>query len=219
MSYKVDLHTHSYGSYDGGLTLENYRNMIESSGLDYIAITDHGTVDHAKNIQKKLGKFGKNIIVGEEIKTTDGEIIGLYLQESIKNGMTLPRTVAAIRAQGGLVYIPHPFETVRSGISENGLSQIIKQVDIIETCNGRAVFQNRGVDAERWADTYGLARAASSDSHGWYGWGRTYSIVTAQPEEHSLVGLLAAATYLKKTVGIVGLLYPKINRVRKTVLK
>lgn len=211
MSCRIDLHTHSYGSPDGCLTAQDYRAALKQ--LDYIAITDHGTVETAQQIKKELGKQGVRIIIGEEIKTTDGEIIGLYLAKSIPEGMSPLETVRAIRAQGGLVYIPHPFETVRSGISETGLAGIIEQVDIIETHNGRAIFQNKGSLAEEWAARYHLAAAASSDAHGRHGWGKTYSILKDAPTKTSLIDLLKGASYSKKSVGL-GILYPKVNRIR-----
>lgn len=212
MSLRIDLHTHSYGSPDGCLTVRDYRAALAK--LDYIAITDHGTVGAAVQIKKALGEQGDKIIIGEEIKTTDGEIIGLYLQESISEGMTPVDTVEAISRQGGLVYVPHPFETVRSGISENGLAEIIQSVDIIETYNGRAVFQNRGELAAKWAAKHQRVMAASSDAHGRHGWGETYSVINGPPSRDLLVKLLRTAAYSKKTVGL-GILYPKVNRIRK----
>ena len=210
---RVDLHTHSYGSPDGGLTQKDYKMALTAGTLDYVAVTDHGTIEAAAAIKKTLGELGERIIIGEEIGTTDGEIIGLYLNEPIAEGLTPLETAEAIHAQGGLIYIPHPFETVRRGISEKGLEKIIRHVDIIETCNGRAVFQNRGGLAAEWAAKYHCASAASSDAHGRYGWGRTYSILEDTPTRESLVRLLARATYSKKSVGL-GILYPKVNRIR-----
>lgn len=212
VSYRIDLHTHSYGSPDGSLKARDYQTLL--SRLDYIAITDHGTVKAAQHIKTELGEQGKRIIVGEEIKTTDGEIIGLYLKKTIPQGLSPQATVAAIRTQGGLVYVPHPFETVRSGISEASLEKIIADVDIIEVWNGRAVFQNRAELAVKWSTRHNLAAAASSDAHGVYGWGRTYSIIHTIPTHATLVALLKQASYSKKTVGL-GILYPNINRIRK----
>jgi predicted metal-dependent phosphoesterase TrpH len=213
VSFRIDLHTHSYDSPDGGLTTDDYQNALKAKKLDYIAITDHDTIEAALQIKDRLGDLGERIIVGEEIATTDGEIIGLYLHSTIPEGMSPSQTVKAIHAQGGLVYIPHPFETVRSGISERSLKQIITEVDIIETHNGRAVFQNRAELAAKWAAEYGLAAAASSDAHGRHGWARTYTRIENVPERDTLAGILSSASYSKKTVGL-GILYPKVNRIR-----
>jgi predicted metal-dependent phosphoesterase TrpH len=213
--YKVDLHTHSIDSPDGGLDLRHYGAALEQGRLEYIAITDHDRIDAAQHIQRELGDC---IIVGEEITTEDGEIIGLYLRKRVPSGLSLKRAVQAIRRQNGLVYVPHPFETVRKGLSLDALHSIAGLVDIIEIRNGRAVFQNQSEDALHWAAMHGVAGAASSDAHGLHGWGKTYSRLNEAPTRETLVRLLERATYATDTVGIRGLLYPKFNRVRKKFL-
>ena len=210
--YKIDLHTHSYGSPDGGLKIRHYRRMLDEAGLDFVAITDHGRIDAALALQEALGD---QIIVGEEIKTTEGEIIGLYLREAIPSGLTPRETIKRIRAQGGLVYIPHPFETVRSGLSERALQKIAESVDIMEVHNGRAVFQNHSNQAAAWVKHHeGVVGAASSDAHGYRGWGKTYSCVSERPERDTLAALLGDASYAVHAPGVIGLLYPKLNRAR-----
>lgn len=211
-TYKVDLHTHSTGSPDGGLTKRHYQFFLDNNLLDYIAITDHNRIDIAQQYQAELGG---RIIVGEEVMTTEGELIGLHLSELLEPGQTALATAQAIKAQGGLVYVPHPFETVRSGISEKTLEQIARHVDIIEGYNGRAIFQNRGALARKWAAKLQVPIAASSDAHGRTGWGYTYSLLDAAPTRASLISLLKSAAYSRRSVGI-GVVYPKLNRlVRK----
>ena len=213
----LDLHTHSYGSPDGGLSLNEYRRMLESGKLDVVAITDHGSIKTAQDIQAKLGELGERIIIGEEIKTTDGEIIGLYLNESIPEGMTPAETVVAIRAQAALVYVPHPFEKIRSGMSKAGLASILPDVDIVESFNGRAYGRNpekKLRELTDYVDNIHWSYAASSDAHGGIGWGRTYSIVDTLPTKDSLVTLMKSASYSRKRVGL-GILYPKVNRIHK----
>jgi len=209
--YKIDLHTHSEGSPDGALRIRHYRAMLERGGLDAIAVTDHDTIALAEALRAELGD---RIIIGEEISTMDGEIIGLYLQQAIPPGLSARQTVRAIKAQHGLVYVPHPFETVRKGLSAKMLDSIAADVDIIEIRNGRAVFQNKSEDALHWAALHGVAGAASSDAHGWRGWGRTYSMVSELPTAATLVRLLERATHNTQTVGWVALAYPKFNRLR-----
>jgi predicted metal-dependent phosphoesterase TrpH len=182
--------------------------------LDYIAITDHNTLDFALAARAALGKA---IIVGEEITTREGELIGLFLQSVIPGGLSSADTVIRIHSQGGLVYVPHPFETVRSGITLSALNSIAAEVDIIEVHNGRAVFQNRGAQAKAWAQARRTAGAASSDTHGWHGWGNTYSSIDRAPEADTLPDVLQAARYQSGTVGLRGLLYPTYNRLRKAL--
>lgn len=216
MRYRVDLHTHSIGSPDGGLKTADYRKAIYSGQLDYIAITDHGSIGMALQIRQELGELGKRIIIGQEVMTDEGEIIGLYLKKTIADRMTLKKTVQEIQSQGGLVYVPHPFETVRSGLSLEGLAKVRKHVDIMEVSNGRAVVQNRGRLARQWAEQHKIAGAASSDAHGRRGWGRTYSVIRDQPTRQNLVAQLMGGKKRRGKVG-VGVLYPKANRIRKAV--
>ncbi len=214
MSYKVDLHTHSYGSPDGALRAAEYRRKLESGALDFIAITDHDRIDSALQIRGELDKLGDRIIIGEEISTADGELIGLYLTDLVPAGLSAVETTQAIRGQGGLVYVPHPFETVRSGMPEAVLGSIAEDVDIVETYNGRAAFQDCGAAATAWAEAHDKPVAASSDAHGRIGWGRTYSELAEPPTRDNLARLLDGATYGRSRVGI-GILYPKLNRIRK----
>jgi predicted metal-dependent phosphoesterase TrpH len=214
MIYKVDLHTHSVASPDGALTLAHYQRALDKKMLDYIAITDHNSVAFALEAQAILGE---HIIVGEEITTLEGEIIGLYLTTPVPAGRPLADTVQLIRDQGGLVYAPHPFETVRSGVTKDALDTVSDAVDIVEVHNGRAVFQNRHQEASAWAAAHKLPGAASSDAHGWHGWGKTYSLLDKVPAKDTLVSLLHAAKYTVGSPGIAGMLYPKFNRLRKVV--
>ncbi len=210
--FKIDLHTHSIGSPDGGLSVEHYRRMLTSGGLQAVAVTDHDSVSVALALRKQLGN---QIIIGQEITTTEGEIIGLFLKRLVPPALSPEETIQHIRRQNGLVYIPHPFETVRQGLSPSTLERIIKDVDILEIHNGRAYFQNKSLLARRWANDYKVAGAASSDAHGWIGWGRTYSRIAQQPTAGNLVDLLQDARYAAKKVGPRGILYPKLHRVRK----
>src|SRR6266852_4695389 len=104
---KVDLHTHSQASLDGGLSAADYHNMLaQDNGLQCVAVTDHNSIAFAQKLQAELGE---RIIVGEEITTAEGEIIGLYLKKTVPGGRSLAETVRSIKEQDGLVYVPHPF--------------------------------------------------------------------------------------------------------------
>ena len=208
---RIDLHTHSIVSPDGSLTDAHYAAMLASGRLDYIAVTDHNRIDFAAALQAQLGK---QIIIGEEVTTTEGEIIGLFLRELVPAGLSAYQTAVQIHEQGGLVYVPHPFETVRKGISLQTLTAIADLVDIIEIYNGRTL-QNRGKRAAVWAQTHKVAAAASSDAHGTRGWGKTCSIIDVPPTVTGLVKALRSATYDTRSVGVVGRLYPKYNRLRR----
>lgn len=211
---RVDLHTHSYASPDGGLTLADYRKALRLRLLNFVAITDHNTIEAARAIHKVLGD---RIIVGEEIKTTEGEIVGLYLKKAIPAGMSAQEAVAEIKRQKGLVYIPHPFETIRSGISEHTLHAIAQDVDIIELHNGRAVLQNRSRGARAWVELTKIAAASSSDAHNFSGLGRTFTSLPHPPTRNTLVELLQAASHHNSRPRLSAVTAPKRNRIRKFV--
>jgi len=211
--YKVDLHTHSTASPDGRLSVKDYRRALETQLLDVIAVTDHNDIRFAQSLQQALGD---QIIVGEEVNTSDGELVGLYLTQRLEPGLTALETADAIHAQGGLVYIPHPFERARKGLQATTLSTLSKKIDIIETYNGRAWLRaNSSHKAGQWAAQYGLSTASSSDAHGKHGFGNTYSLLAELPSRTKLVTLLRQAPQVTDSVGPMGLLYPKLNLLIK----
>jgi len=207
---KLDLHTHSNASPDGGLQLSAYRHAFDTGLLDYIAVTDHNTTDFARSLQQELGA---RIIVGEEVPTQQGEIIGLYLTATIPAGLPLVETIAAIRAQGGIVYVPHPFETRRKGLSSASLDTIIQNIDIVEVHNGRAWAEPRTNQAIQWAQEHRIAGAASSDAHGRFGLGRTYMQVAELPTRETLLALLHAAAFTVRPPTLGAILEPTYNRL------
>lgn len=214
--FKVDLHTHSIASPDGGISALQYEQALTSGKLDVIAITDHNTIEFALQMQRQLGD---RIIVGEEIMTTRGEIIGLYLSQTIPSGLSPIETIQHIKAQDGIVYIPHPFETIRSGLSPQTLEEIASEVDLIEICNGRAFLQNRSSQTVVWSRLNNVVGAASSDAHGSLGLGKTYSSLQAVPTKETMVELLKRATHHTGRPGARTLLYPKYHKLRKKIRK
>lgn len=210
--YKVDFHTHSSTSKDGGITKSQFRNILTNGTLDLVAITDHDAIDLAIELQRELGE--EKVIIGEEISTSQGEIVGLYLTSRINPGMSAKDTVQAIKNQGGIVYIPHPFETIRSGIPQPVLDEIADSVDIVEGCNGRAMAQNFGPQATVWARQNNKAVAASSDAHGVKGLGHTYTELHSLPNKDTLVELLSTARLRHSRPPLYTLLYPKLNRLK-----
>jgi len=213
---KIDLHTHSVGSPDGGITLEEYAKLLDDKVLDMIAVTDHDSIDQALAIQNKLGP---RIIIGEEITSLEGEIIGLFLKQKVEPGLSAIKTVQAIKSQGGLVYIPHPFETMRKGITKSAIDSISDEIDIVEVYNGRAVFQNKGPQALTWARLNDKIGAASSDAHGLKGIGTTYSSVETVPTKESFLEVLKTARLTTKHPPLLSLFYPKYNRFRAKIKK
>lgn len=212
---KIDLHTHSEASPDGGIKLEQYIEALEDGLLDYVAVTDHDSIALAVHLNKQ---FPDKVIVGEEIMSTDGELIGLFLTSKIEPGQTALKTALAIKAQKGLVYIPHPFETVRHGLQANVLDEIAMHIDIIEVHNGRALLQNHGPKVATWAKLNRAMVAASSDAHGVKGLGTTYTIIQKAPTSKNLVELLSVGRPVTNRPPLRTLLYPKAHRLRKRFL-
>jgi predicted metal-dependent phosphoesterase TrpH len=136
-------------------------------GLGAIAITDHNEVSgalEARDLAK--GMDGLQVIVAEEVKTAEqGEVIGLFLEERIERGMTMAETIAEIRRQGGLVYVPHPFDRLHSVPDYEHLLDMVEDIDILEVFNPRVALTAFNEEAERFASKYRIVPGAGSDSH------------------------------------------------------
>ena len=135
MKIKVCLHNHTFRSKYSINTEEDFAQAFDEGRIDKVAITDHNYLQEAKNLQRKFGD--KRIILGEEITTKEGEVIGLFLKRFVPSGTSLQRTCEHIKAQGGVVCVPHPFSGKRNdGIGEEGLEKIKSYIDVIEIYNG-----------------------------------------------------------------------------------
>lgn len=210
--YKLDLHTHSILSYDGGILLEEYAKAISEKRIDYVAITDHNEIDFAL---EAFAKLGDHIIVGEEIMTTQGEIIGLFLQKKIQPDLTISQTIEEIKKQDGLVYIPHPFDIRRHAIGESNLTPVVSQTDILEVFNGRNITPSNNKQALTFARTMNVPGAVGSDSHSRGELGRTYLLVNDIPTVHNIKKLAEQGRRVEKLVNPLLFLSPSINKLRK----
>ena len=160
---RVDLHVHTEYSNDCRLKLEEIIDTVSLGKVDALAITDHNEIEGALKL-KEIASFP--VIVGEEIQTIDGEIIGLFLRERITPGLSSYETVRRIKAQEGLVMIPHPYDRCRSSaIDRKALMSILDHIDIIEVFNARNVFPRDNERANKLAVNRQLLRAAGSDAH------------------------------------------------------
>jgi predicted metal-dependent phosphoesterase TrpH/glycosyltransferase involved in cell wall biosynthesis len=163
----VDLHMHTDHSSDCATPAATLLEAAKAAGLGAIAITDHNEVSgahEARALAEEMG--GIKVIVAEEVKTADqGEVIGLFIEEKIPRGMTLQETIAAIRAQGGLVYVPHPFDRMHAVPDYEHLLDVVEDVDAIEVFNPRVAFSAFNEEAARFAQKYRIVAGAGSDSH------------------------------------------------------
>jgi predicted metal-dependent phosphoesterase TrpH len=169
---KADLHIHTEYSMDCDTPLEKIIKRCLEVGINCIAIADHGTAEGALKMQE-IAPF--TVIVAEEIMTTQGEIMGMFLKETIPSGLSVEETIAGIRAQGGLVNIPHPFETVRgSALNSKVIEMIAGQIDVMEVLNSRSPFPANSNKAREFAEKYGIVQGAGSDAHTIYEIGNAY---------------------------------------------
>jgi len=161
----ADLHVHSHHSGDCVMAVTDILARARETGLDVVAVTDHNTTAGGREALAIAEEYGLRVIVGEEVKTAEGEVIGLFLSEDIPAGMSFAETVAAIRAQGGVVYVPHPFDRLHAVPAPKLLREMLDQLDVIEVFNSRLAFRSSNERAERFAARYRVAAAAGSDAH------------------------------------------------------
>jgi len=164
---EVDLHMHTDHSPDCATPVEVLLETARDRGLGAIAITDHNEVSgaiEARRIAEEMGDI--KVIVAEEVKTAEqGEVIGLFIEEKIPRGLTMAETIAEIRRQGGLVYVPHPFDRFHSVPDYEHLLDIVEEIDILEVFNPRVALTAFNEEAERFARKYRIVPGAGSDSH------------------------------------------------------
>ena len=160
----VDLHMHTDHSGDCATPVEALLGEAKARGLGAIAITDHNEISGALEAREKAD--GIKIIVAEEVKTGDqGEVIGLFIEEKIPRGMTLQETIAEIKRQGGLVYVPHPFDRLHAVPDYPHLLDVLDDVDAIEVFNPRVAISSFNEEAVRFAEKYRIVCGAGSDAH------------------------------------------------------
>jgi len=161
-----DLHMHSDHSPDCATPVEVLLETAREQGLGAIAITDHNEISGALEAARMAEGFGVKVIVAEEVKTAhEGEVIGLFLRERIERGMSMKETIAEIRRQGGLVYVPHPFDRLHSVPDYEHLLEVVDEIDVLEVFNPRVAFSAFNEEAVRFARKYRIVPGAGSDSH------------------------------------------------------
>jgi glycosyltransferase involved in cell wall biosynthesis len=162
----ADLHLHTSWSHDCSVDVDELIDHAEAQGLGAIAVTDHNVFGGALEAVERGRGRRLVVIPGEEIKTAhDGEVIGLFLREEIAPGMSFGETIDAIRAQGGLVYLPHPFDRLHAIPSPATLHRHLAEIDVFEVYNARLLFDAYNEEALRFARKYNLTAGAGSDAH------------------------------------------------------
>lgn len=218
MLIKADLHVHTCYSKDSTSSLDKIISHCLDNGINCLAITDHDTIAGAFEMKRKA-PF--TVIVSEEILTTQGEIIGYFLTEEIPSHLSPEETVKCIKAQGGLVCIPHPVDRFRplSRLTSDALEHIMPEVDIIEAYNSRTYMNKDSSRSLLIAQKNGLPCSAGSDAHIVQEIGRTYiELPEFENAKQFLISLKQGQIHGQKTSTIIHF-YNLTNRMRKLVNK
>jgi len=177
--WKVDLHAHTWHSRDCPVSPERLVRAAKRRGLNGIAITNHNRFAGHEEAQRAAGSEFI-IIPGEEVFSSAGEIIGLFLTHEIPGGLSPEATAEAIRAQGGIVVMPHPFDRYRRGaVGETVLNRLNRAglVDAVEVFNGRMMHPLDNGEARRWALAHDVAVTIGSDGHSTWEYGASYNVI------------------------------------------
>lgn len=162
---KLDMHTHSEYSPDSRTPLATQAAALVAAGIDVVCATDHNTIEGALRL-REIEPERLRVIVGEEISSRDGEIIGLFLEKQVPRDLSAEDTIARIHDQGGLVSVPHPFSRNRLyHLRRDALERVYGQIDCIEIFNAREAFAADNRNAEAFATEHGLPGAVGSDAH------------------------------------------------------
>lgn len=189
----ADFHSHSRASFDSLASPASLVRTAAARGLTHLAITDHDRIEGALEARERAAEIAPHlsVIVGEEVRTLDGDLICLFLERAIPPGLMAADAIAEARAQGGLVGIPHPFDRFRGSLLRDArMEQLAGAVDWIETHNARIMAGGGNARAAEFALAHGLAGIAVSDAHSAFEVGVAYTILDGDPSTPA--GLLAA---------------------------
>lgn len=161
---RVDLHSHTMWSGDSTTTPDELEQAVVESAIDVLCITDHNAIRGAEEL---VGRLPCRVVVGEELRTHAGEIIGLFLTERVPFGVSAAEAAQRIRDQGGVVYVPHPFDPMRRNLAEGVLHELAEArlLDAVEVWNAKTALRHLNERAAAFARRYDLAAGAGSDAH------------------------------------------------------
>ena len=214
----VDLHVHTSASFDSLASPASVVRAAASRGLTHLAITDHDVIDGALEATRvAAAEFpGLRIIVGQEVKTHNGDLIAAFIERPIASGLPATDAIAEIRAQGGLVGIPHPFDHFRGSLLVDAeMASIAPLVDWVETHNARIMVGNGNERAALFARENGLPGVAVSDAHSVMEIGVAYVALDGDPSTPD--GLLAALTSAELVTGRATIFVRAVTPVAKLV--
>ena len=213
--YFVDLHCHTNASFDSLSDPGSVVKAAATRGLTHLAITDHDRIEGALRA-RDAAPTGLQVIIGEEVRTADGDLIALFLEAAVEPHRPARETIEAVRAQGGLVGIPHPFDKFRgSMLRDPGLEGLAQLVDWVETHNARVVGGSGNERAQEFAREMGLPGVAVSDAHSVLEVGVAYTALDSDPSTPE--GLLAALTKVELVPGRASYIVRTLTPVAKLI--
>jgi len=214
----ADLHTHSRASFDSLASAASLIRTAARRGLTHLAITDHDRIDGAVAARAMAADIAADlvVIVGEEVRTLEGDLICLFLENAIPPGLHAAEAIARVRGQGGLVGIPHPFDRFRGSLlRESGLESLAGDVDWIETHNARIALGNGNRLAAEFAHEQRLPGIAVSDAHSSFEVGVAYTVLDGDPS--TATGLVAALATAELVTGRASMYVRLLTPVAKVV--
>ncbi len=161
---RVDWHCHTMWSGDSTTTPAELATAVAESEIDVLCITDHQSIAGASRLADELGC---RVVIGEEVRIGKGELIGLFLESHVPTGLSVTDTARAIRDQGGIVYVPHPFDPMRNCLHPDAIDELVSLglVDAFEVFNAKTSLSSLQRKAAEYAQTHGLMPGAGSDAH------------------------------------------------------
>ncbi len=185
MKLKADLHVHTHYSVDSSLPPSDIVKAARKKGLDVVGVVDHDTCKGALDTRKAAGS-NPLILIGQEIKTVEGDLIVFGLEEDLSPGRPVKETCEEAKKLGGFVVVPHPFDMFRDGIGKH-MDGIIKHVDAIEGFNSMCIMERFNREAREFAQDHGKSIVAGSDAHFMSDMGSAYTILDCERNESSVL--------------------------------
>jgi hypothetical protein len=194
--WNVDLHSHTLWSKDCLTKFDTIIKLCHERGIDRIAITDHNTVEGALEMQRIAPEL---VIVGEEIMTSQGEILAYFLKETVPPGLSPEATIRRLRDQGAVISVSHPFDRIRKGAwQESDLLRIVDAVDAIEVFNARCLVQSDNYRSQTFAQSHSLLGTAGSDAHSWPEYGKAVTRMRPFNDASEFLAALREAEFVQR---------------------
>ena len=211
---RADFHMHTRYSMDSSASLESIIARCQEVGINCIAVTDHGAFEGALRM-KEIAPF--TVIPGEEILTPNGEIIGYFLKEMVPTKQPIQKAIDSIKAHGGLVGLPHPFDTFRGlrNLDRRQLDELASQIDVVEVFNARGLLPGDSDKARDFALRHNLPATAGSDAHSTREIGKTYVEMAPFDDKESFLRSLRAGRIQRRRSSPFVHAYTVLAKVKK----